>query len=326
MLNVFISVDVEVWCNGWNDIDQKFPKAFSEYIYGPTRNGDCGLPLKLKILQEHGLRATFFVEPLFATRFGLAPLQEIVGLIKDYDQDVQLHMHTEWVDEATTPILANSATKRQHIKQYSLEEQCVLVEAGLELLKQAGCEDVKAFRAGSFGANMDTLEALRRNNILIDSSYNYTFLEATCDLEYPEPLHQPTWIEGVYEYPLSYFYEDTHHVRHAQLGACSSRELIDCMLQAETFGWDSFVLLSHNFELLNRTKSRPDHTVIRRFRRICEFLEQHRDTFISCTFGEITLPASPQGAQKTKAQPASLRSKWLHSKMRLAEQILRRIH
>jgi len=35
--------------------------------------------MTLRILNDHGLRGVFFVEPLFSARFGLAPLQEIVG-------------------------------------------------------------------------------------------------------------------------------------------------------------------------------------------------------------------------------------------------------
>ena len=36
MLDVFLTVDVEVWCDGWDNIDAKFPDAFKRYIYGPT--------------------------------------------------------------------------------------------------------------------------------------------------------------------------------------------------------------------------------------------------------------------------------------------------
>jgi len=36
MLDVFFTVDVEVWCDGWNNIDERFPSAFRKYIFGPT--------------------------------------------------------------------------------------------------------------------------------------------------------------------------------------------------------------------------------------------------------------------------------------------------
>jgi hypothetical protein len=73
MLNVFFTVDVEIWCDGWENIDHKFPGAFEQYIYGPTPRGNFALPFKLQVLRDHGLTGVFFVEPLFATRFGIEP-------------------------------------------------------------------------------------------------------------------------------------------------------------------------------------------------------------------------------------------------------------
>ena len=40
MLDVFITVDVEIWCNGWKDIDSRFPDAYRRYIHGPTASGE----------------------------------------------------------------------------------------------------------------------------------------------------------------------------------------------------------------------------------------------------------------------------------------------
>ncbi len=111
MIDVFLTVDVEVWCDGWDDIDAKFPSAFQRYIYGPTSRGDYGLPYQLHQLQEHGLTGVFFVEPLFSTRFGLEPLSEIISLVRERGHEIQLHLHTEWVDESNVPLA------RQHRRQ-----------------------------------------------------------------------------------------------------------------------------------------------------------------------------------------------------------------
>ena len=105
MLNVFITVDTEIWCDGWDNLDARFPDAFRRYVYGPTRRGNYALPATLDILSDHGLAAVFFVEPLFAARFGQDPLDELVGLIRDGGQEIQLHLHTEWVDEVDDPEL-----------------------------------------------------------------------------------------------------------------------------------------------------------------------------------------------------------------------------
>lgn len=96
MLDVFLTVDVEVWCDGWDDIDAKFPQCFRKYVYGPTAAGDYGLPYQLKLLREHGLTGVFFTEPLFSTRFGRQPLADIVGLLRDGGGQVELHLLPEW--------------------------------------------------------------------------------------------------------------------------------------------------------------------------------------------------------------------------------------
>lgn len=182
MLNVFFTVDVETWCGGWQSIDTKFPAAFQRYVYGRTAQGDFGLPYKLRVLADHGLKGVFFVEPLFARRFGQDPLSEIAGLIREGEQEVQLHMHTEWVDEAKEPLLPNITGKRQHLRHYSLSEQTMLITEGLRLLERAGSGGINAFRAGSFGFNIDTLAALKANGVLFDSSYNAVQMGPTSEI------------------------------------------------------------------------------------------------------------------------------------------------
>jgi hypothetical protein len=170
MLDVFFTVDVEIWCDGWHNIDDKFPRAFRQYVYGPTRRGQYGLPFTLARLEEHGLSGVFFVEPLFAARFGLEPLAEIVGLLREHGQEVQLHLHTEWVDEARQALLPNVSGKRQHLKCFSYPEQRLLIAVGIDFLKRANAGTVNAFRAGSFAFNSNTLRALADNGIQYDCS------------------------------------------------------------------------------------------------------------------------------------------------------------
>ncbi|MCP5227809.1 hypothetical protein [Accumulibacter sp.] len=147
MLDVFFTVDVEIWCDGWQRLDERFPHAFRQYVYGPTSKGNYGLPYQIEVLNAHGLTATFFVEPLFATRFGNEPLAEIVGLLKEGAQESQLHLHTEWVDEAREPLLPNIRGKMQHLRQFSLDEQMSLITVGAQLIKNAGGGNMSAFRA-----------------------------------------------------------------------------------------------------------------------------------------------------------------------------------
>lgn len=279
MLDVFYTVDVEVWCGGWKDIDDKFPDAFRRYIHGSTARGDYGLPYQLRLLQAHGLTGVFFIEPLFALRFGQAALDEIVGLVREGGGEVQLHLHTEWVDEAREPVLPGPQRKRQHLRHFSREEQTLLIGKGLELMRRAGVHDINAFRAGSFAFNHDTLPAVAANGLSFDSSYNASMFGPDSGVSPTQALLEPTLIDGVVEYPMTVYRDGTSELRHAQLTACSWPELEGLLWQAVNEDRKAFVLLSHGFELLNRAKDRPDDVVVRRFERLCAFLDRQRETF-----------------------------------------------
>ncbi|MGH8770822.1 MAG: polysaccharide deacetylase family protein, partial [Burkholderiales bacterium] len=288
MLKVFFTVDVEVWCDGWYDLDRAFPDAFHRYVYGPTAHGNCALPLTLRILSDHGLSGVFFTEPLFAARFGIVPLQEIVGLIAEAGQEVQMHLHTEWADEARAPLLPGVSEKRQHLRSFSRNEQTELIRIGLDLLRSAGVEGINAFRAGNFGANRDTLCALEDNAISFDSSYNPCVPSTQSMLESQEKLFQPARVNGVIEYPMTVFAIGSGKFRHAQLGACSFREMERLLWQASDAGWRSFVILAHNFELLNKSKTARDDIVVNRFEELCGFLDRNRDVFHTSGFRNLT--------------------------------------
>jgi hypothetical protein len=314
-LDVFLTIDVEVWCDGWNDIDARFPAAFRSYVYGPTSQGHYALPHILKVLDTYGLTGVFFVEPLFAARFGIAPLCEIVGLLRDAGQELQLHLHTEWVDEAAEPLLEHVTHKRQHLHQYSLEEQSLLIEHGLALLARAGAHNVNAFRAGSFALNSDTFEALRRNHIQFDSSCNASMPNVNGCVGSAE--FDSFEINGVFEYPMTVFRQPGGALRHTQLGACSYAELEYLLWSALESGRRSFLILLHNFELLNQAKNRPDEIVVSRFQRLCSFLDQYRDSFNVRTFDGMepntcTMPMKP------------ITSPWWHTGRRVMEQAYRK--
>ncbi len=317
MLDVFFTVDVEIWCDGWRDIDEKFPGSFRKYIYGPTTKGDFGLPFTLNVLKENGLTGVFFIEPLFSARFGEGPLAEIVGLVLESAQEAQLHLHTEWVDEAKSPLLEGIQTKRAHLRYFSMAEQTTLIATGARLLGQAGASDINAFRAGSFAFNQDTLGALAANGIPFDSSYNASVFGLDSGVMPGVTVVEPIECGGVFEYPMTVFNDGTRSLRHAQLTACSYREMEGLLWQALEAGRSSFVILSHNFELLNLAKDRPDELMVKRFRSLCAFLDKNRDSFRVRGF---------QGLQPqiTQLQPAPLTSPIWRTGARMVEQAYRR--
>lgn len=314
MVDVFFTIDVEIWCDGWADIDRKFPAAFKHYIYGP--GGQYGLPYQLKVLSDHGLRAICYVEPLFSGRFGRSPLAEIVGLIESAGHEAQLHLHTEWVDESREPMLPTQGPKRQHLRYFDFHEQTALIKLGSTWLTDAGAPRPIGFRAGSFAFNADTLAALAANGIHVDSSYNASMLGPSSGVCSGELLLQPRQIGPVLEMPMT-VYSDGRGLRHAQLTACSWSELEGLLWQALESGHQAFTLLSHNFELLAPGLLRADPVMLKRLRRLCEFLDKHRNQFRVRGLRDGPLNASV-------AQQPELRSPLWRTGMRLVEQAWRR--
>lgn len=319
MLDVFLTCDTEVWCGGWEDLDARFPNSFQRYVFGCDPGGQgYGLPFQLQSLADHDLRAVYFVEPLFAGRFGLAPLRDIVALVQNAGQEVQLHLHTEWADEWPVPPLPGVQGKRQYLRQFDVDEQAVLIAHGARLLVEAGAPQPTAFRAGGYGFDHRTLAALQRCGIPVDSSYNATTMGPSSGVATGTVLTDAVELADVVEVPVSVFHDGLGRLRHAQLGACSYAELEQALWAAEKAGLAGFVIVFHNFELMNPMRSGADRWVVQRFERLCRFLADHRDTFRTRGFREpVRTSPTPAGPGLRIAFPATAR--------RLAEQAMRRV-
>ena len=158
MLNVYLTVDTELWpySEGWPvralSLDKiTFNEEIAACFYGKTSEGEFGLPYQLEQLNRYGLKATYFLEPLFADRAGSNHLTDVVDLIQRNNQEVQLHLHTEWLSEIHDPTIPSHF--RQYMHQFTLDEQRALIAKGIRSLQAVGVKKLHAFRAGSYGAN-----------------------------------------------------------------------------------------------------------------------------------------------------------------------------
>jgi hypothetical protein len=319
-MNVFLTFDVEVWCGGWRNLDNAFPKSFERYVYGHSRYGDYALPKTVSILNQHGLKGVFFVEPLFATRFGTEHLETIVRLITEGGHEVQLHLHPEWVNEATQPIIKDSARKRQHLNQYTLDEQTTLIGYGKKMLEAAGSGPISAFRAGSYAANRDTFNALHRNGINLDWSLNRCFPVSAPELRAKHDFNEPFVLRGVTTYPAAVMTDGFGNERPAQVTACGFGEMRDALVGANRLGWRDFCIISHNFEMLKAGGTEPDWIVVKRFNRLCAFLAHHKNEFCVRGMGD-DLRIIHQRKSTERLLP---QAKWLSTSQRHIEQMARR--
>ena len=106
-------------------------------------------------------------------------------------------------------------------------------------------------------------------------------------------------------------------MRLFQLNACSFSEITRILTTAVDNGRESVVIVCQNFELLNQRKNRPDPIVLRRFRKLCRYLDRNRDRFEVAGF---TGPQKPD----EHLQPAPFASSRWETYGRSAEQLVRR--
>ena len=306
------------------------PMDYDLRVWGRFSNlrEPLGLPFVLHELERCGLRATFFVEPLGSSFFGLDNLAAIVRTLRDRGHDVQLHLHpvqrdVEWYSRG-------HLAPPDDLADYSRADQAAFLHRGLALLQDAGVHagSIKAFRAGNFGANNDTWDAMADAGLVLGSSYNPAYLDRSCHQRsaHARPgLFQPR--DGVWELPITCMSGPTGGFRHLQLAAVSVREIADALFQCRSLGIREATLVSHSFEYyfvdsVERRAGRPNRRLRARLRGVCEFLRDHAGEFEVVTAGELAQGISAEPLCQAREGP---KGSILRLVPRLAEQASKRI-
>lgn len=316
-VRVFLTVDTEIWPRavGWPDVPlapgETCERERAAYFWGGEARDLRGLPYQLDTLGRHGLRATYFVDPLFSRCLGARLLADVVGIITDAGQEIGLHLHPEWLTDPRCQDLPEFAGPLMH--QYGEEAQGKLVRTGLQLLSDAGAPDIRAFRAGSWGANLVTLRALASAGIPFDSSLNAYTPVSFPDLSDRETWIQPRSLQDVWEFPVTFFLDrQPKGKRPLHVTACTFAEFALALEHAYAQGWFAVVIVLHSFEFvrvaaLDRAGGRagPQRLLARRFERLCRYLAQHRERFATSRFSELgTVPTPPEGQSPARSNLA----------------------
>ena len=249
-----------------------------------------GVPWQLERLERHGLKACFFVDPMPALVYGIEPVRLMVEPILAAGQEVQLHLHPFWWDLAHF-----RREERFELNSFDAEAQRGLIATARDLLIEAGAPPPTAFRAGSYAANVETLDALKALGIFYDSSHNGG--------EHPwpsaVPLHpdliDPSPAAGVTELPITQIRRRDGGLRPFQLCALSQGEMRAALRHAEAHQHPLVTIVSHSFELASRDGRRVNRLVCRRFERLCAFLAENRATMPTLAIAD--LPPFPADAR-----------------------------
>lgn len=273
MTRVFITIDTE-YSSGLYTGPGAADRAdnFARSIACNTPQGPAGITHKLELLARHGQKAVFFVDPMPALVWGVAAIEDIVGPILAAGQDVQLHCHTEWLALAGSANPLSSGRTGGNLADFPFEEQCAILDYARTTLMAAGAPAPVAFRAGNYGANDDTLRALAALGITHDTSHCPALPGGACRISLGPEARDPVVHLGVIEVPVGSIGTLGGGQRHAQITALTLAEMLAAIAHARQSGRESFTLVSHSFELINRRKLAVNRIVRRRFTQLVKAL------------------------------------------------------
>jgi len=306
---VFITVDVECSMGGTRENPSLRPVPPSRAVMGEYGERQLGLPLMCEILGEADLTATFFVEPFADEQGHPGEMERPCRLLVDHGQDVQLHVHpNHWhygLKQQGRPFDFTDC-----FAECAPEEQQHLLDEGCDRLQRWTGRRPVAFRAGNMGASEESLEHLAAAGIRIDSSYAFPYAGGQCRFRPGQPYNGSRWYGDVLEVALSGFtqprFPGLHRSKPLDVGGISFAEMRRAIERITGAGADACLIL-HSFSLLKVRNvqydgGRPDRIVTRRFRRLCRWLEAHRDTLPTYTFSDLAR-AVDEGRYEARSAP-----------------------
>ncbi len=293
---------------------------FSRSIAGAMADGTAGVGYQLDVLDAHGLKAVFFVDPLPALVWGRDAIAAIIAPIVARGHDVQLHAHTEWLAHVCAADSPVAGRQGRNIKDFTLADQVALLRWSRDMLIAAGAPSPVAFRAGNYGANDDTLRALAEIGIAYDSSHCPALVgdsDGDCAIALGRGVHHPLRHCGVVEVPVGSIDIGGGVLRHAQITALSAAEMLAAIAHARDAGAPSFTMVSHSFELVNRARTRVNRLLMRRFEALCAGIAAMPEV-VTATYADAPPRVVPAN---DSANYAPLPHRRLRSWARMAEQV-----
>lgn len=308
--SVYITFDVECSMGGaWGNPKLK-PVPPERAIWGEYGGQKLGLPLIVSILEQNGLRGTFFVDAFTVEQGFPGAMEPVCEFLLNSGQDVQLHVHPNKKHFAMK-MRGEAHPKTDYIADLDSGAQLALLQEGSDrILAWSGRRPI-AFRAGNMGASEETLRQLSEAEIPIDSSYTFPYAGGQCRFRNADLYNGSRWYGKTLELALSGFrqpaYPGLQAAKPLDLVGISFQECRDAMKLICKGGADA-VLILHSFSLFKWRNSQYDggrlnSIVARRFRNTCRWLAENAAEFPCRTFSDVASALTAGQYQARSAPP-----------------------
>ena len=228
-----------------------------------------------QIFKEFDVRATYFTSIFQEWYFKNGEVQRLIEELITLKHDVQLHTHPIWIDEQ----------RREHMWMFSYEEQVELLRKGTEFIQKYTGNMPIAHRAGAYGLNQDTLNALKLMKIPVDSSMY--FGHSNCKVQWTKNAVLEK--EGLVIYPITCFKRVTkmlgipvkHKVAKTDIDSCSLAELKMMVNKVRRHDLKVYDFFMHSYSLLDMNVSGNRFVVnekqVQKLRSFLSYIVEQKD-------------------------------------------------
>jgi len=266
--NIIITIDTEV-----GEMAKSNPCGFEQFVMGQVQKLEIGVPKILESLHQNRFSAEFFVDVYEQRVFGEDKYRKLCQTIYDTGSSVQLHTHPGYMYDKS----------RIFMHEYTLDEQIKIISDGKNLIEKWIGSKSKAHRAGNYGANNNTLYALEKNNIFIDSSFFYQNRKCKIELK---TVNDSLYFNDVLEIPVTvtkkygsfssnfpWFYQ----WQKLDINLSSYQEIIKALSRLKT---DIITLFLHSSSFVNRDKTQIiaesiNYSDFKKFDQLLKYLKNH---------------------------------------------------
>ena len=134
MTAVYITIDTEYSAGLTIRLGLHAREAvYARSIAGHTADGAVGIEHQMEVMDAHGIKGVFFVDPMPALVWGTRAIAEVVEPILARGHEVQLHLHPEWMEIAGDANPLGGRTGR-NLHDFTEDEQVELLELAREYL------------------------------------------------------------------------------------------------------------------------------------------------------------------------------------------------
>ena len=245
---------------------------------GKTKDGFFGIDKIMDICDNFEIKVLFFVDFAEAWDYGEDRIKSIVTHIANRGHDIGVHIHPDHMADH----------KRLFLYEYSKQEQYEIIKKCTNLYQEFLGEKPKAFRAGKYGANRDTLDVF--NELGYEFDFSQFYKQKWCGINPPITLISPVKYKGIIEIPVTVYrsLKIGRYERFDKLDAVMDKHELKYMIKKYSNQIDDIigVLFYHSFSMLE-WRDAPDNPVankkeINKFIDALEFINKTKNLqFIS---------------------------------------------